>query len=136
MATFQLSFVSPEKLLFAGEVDQVDLPGVEGDFGVLAGHAPIVAMLRPGIMAVIAGSLREKFVVFGGVAEFSKEELTILAESASSVEEFDLAGLKARIDEMQEELATKPAGDELDRDIAMLDHYKSIQTMLTVTSAF
>jgi F-type H+-transporting ATPase subunit epsilon len=136
MATFQLSFVSPEKLLFAGEVNQVDLPGVEGDFGVLAGHAPIVAMLRPGIMAVIAGSLREKFVVFGGVAEFSKEELTILAESATSVEEVDLAGLKARIDEMQEGLAKKPAGDELDRAVAMLDHYKSIHTSLTVTSAF
>jgi F-type H+-transporting ATPase subunit epsilon len=136
MATFKLSLVSPEKLLFAGEVDQVDLPGVEGDFGVLAGHAPIVAMLRPGIMIVMAGSLREKFVTFGGVAEFSNEELTILAESASSLDEFDLAGLTARIDEMQEGLAKKPAGDELDRDIAMLDHYKSIQTMLTVTSAF
>ena len=49
MPSFQLSLVSPEKLLFAGQVDQVDLPGVEGDFGVLAGHAPIVAMLRPGI---------------------------------------------------------------------------------------
>ena len=136
MATFKLSLVSPEKLLFAGEVDQVDLPGVEGDFGVLTGHAPIVAMLRPGIMTVIAGSLREKFVVFGGVAEFSKEELTILADSASSVEEVDLAGLQARIDEMQEGLAKEPAGDELDRTIAMLDHYKSIHTSLTVTSAF
>lgn len=136
MATFQLSLVSPEKLLFAGEVDQVDLPGVEGDFGVLAGHAPIVAMLRPGIMTVIAGSLREKFVIFGGVAEFSKEELTILAESGSLVEDVDLADLKTRIDEMQDGLARKPAGDELDRGIAMLDHYKSIHTSLTVTSAF
>jgi hypothetical protein len=53
IATVQLSLVSPEKLLFAGEVDQVDLPGVEGDFGVLAGHAPIVAMLRPGIVIAI-----------------------------------------------------------------------------------
>ncbi|MFX5668386.1 F0F1 ATP synthase subunit epsilon, partial [Acinetobacter baumannii] len=52
MPTFQLSLVSPEKLLFAGEVVQVDLPGVEGDFGVLSGHAPIVAMLRPGIVSV------------------------------------------------------------------------------------
>jgi F-type H+-transporting ATPase subunit epsilon len=50
MATFHASLVSPEKLLFAGQIDQVDLPGVEGDFGVLAGHAPIVAMLGPGIV--------------------------------------------------------------------------------------
>jgi F-type H+-transporting ATPase subunit epsilon len=136
MPSFQLSLVSPEKLLFAGPVDQVDLPGVEGDFGVLAGHAPIIAMLRPGIVTAIAGSVRERFVIFGGVAEFSKEELTILAESASSFEDVDLAELKSRIDEMQEGLAETPAGDELDRTVAMLDHYKSIHTSLTVTSAF
>lgn len=136
MATFQLSFVSPEKLLFAGEVDQVDLPGVEGDFGVLAGHAPIVAMLHPGIVTAMAGSVREKFVIFGGVAEFSQDELTILAESASLVEDFDLAGLKTQIEEMEGGLSKKPAGDELDRAIATLDHYKSIHTSLTVTSAF
>jgi F-type H+-transporting ATPase subunit epsilon len=136
MATFQLNFVSPEKLLFAGEVDQVDLPGVEGDFGVLAGHAPIVAILHPGIVTAMAGSVREKFVIFGGVAEFSQEELTILAESASLVEDFDLAGLRTQIEEMEGGLAKKPAGDELDRAIATLDHYKSIHTSLTVTSAF
>ena len=80
MSTFQLSLVSPEKLLFAGQVDQVDLPGAEGDFGVLAGHAPVVAVLRPGIVTTIAGTIRERFVVFGGLAEFSQAELTILAD--------------------------------------------------------
>jgi len=73
MSTFQISLVSPEKLLFAGQVDQVDLPGVDGDFGVLAGHAPIVAMLRPGVVTAIAGSVRDRFVMLGGLAEFSNE---------------------------------------------------------------
>ena len=73
MSTFQISLVSPEKLLFAGQVDQVDLPGVEGDFGVLAGHGPIVAMLRPGVVTTIAASVRDRFVVLGGLAEFSNE---------------------------------------------------------------
>ena len=136
MPSFQLSLVSPEKLLFAGPVDQVDLPGVEGDFGVLAGHAPIVARLRPGIVTAMAGSTHEKFVVLGGLAEFSDEVLTILADTAETVEDFDLAGLRAKIDEMQEAVAKEPAGDELDRTIATLDHYKSIHTSLTVTSAF
>jgi len=54
MPAFQLSLVSSEKLLFAGQVDQVDLPGREGDFGVLAGHASIVADLRPGIVTSIS----------------------------------------------------------------------------------
>ena len=80
MPTFQFSLVSPEKLLFAGEVDQVDVPGLEGDFGVLAGHAPIVASLRPGIVTAITGTNRERFVIYGGLAEFSQAELTILAE--------------------------------------------------------
>jgi F-type H+-transporting ATPase subunit epsilon len=63
MATFQVSLVSPEKLLFSKQVDQVDLPGAEGDFGVLAGHAAIVAMLRPGIVTIISGTVRDRFVV-------------------------------------------------------------------------
>ena len=136
MSTFQVSLVSPEKLLFEAQVDQVDLPGLEGDFGVLAGHAPIVALLRPGIVTIIAGSARDRFVVFGGLAEFSREELTILAESAESVDDFDLVGLKSKIDEIQQTLATKSVGDELDRSIALLDHYKSIHISLAPATAF
>jgi F-type H+-transporting ATPase subunit epsilon len=136
MATFQVSLVSPERLLFAGQVDQVDLPGAEGDFGVLAGHAPVVAMLRPGLVTAIAGSIRDRFVVFGGVAEFSQDDLTILAESATSVEDLDLAGLEAEIAEMQESLAKRSPGAELDRAIAQLDHYKSIRMTLAPTAAF
>jgi F-type H+-transporting ATPase subunit epsilon len=136
MPTFQLSLVAPDRLLFTGEVDQVDLPGVEGDFGVLSGHAPIVAMLRPGIVTVTAASVGDKFVVFGGLVEFSQERLTILADSASSVEDFDVADLQGWIEEMQTGLTKIQAGDELDRAIAMLDHYKSIRMSLSPATAF
>jgi F-type H+-transporting ATPase subunit epsilon len=136
MSTFRLNLVSPEKLLFSGQVDQVDLSGVEGDFGVLAGHAPIVAVLRPGIATATTGSASERFVVLGGLAEFSQEELTILADSAESVEDFDLAGLKAQIEEMQEGLSKEPVGVELDRALARLDHYKSVYMALTPATAF
>jgi F-type H+-transporting ATPase subunit epsilon len=136
MSTFQLSLVSPESLLFSGQVDQVDLPGVEGDFGVLSGHAPIVAMLRPGIVTAMAGNVSEQFVVLGGLAEFSDEQLTILADSASSVEDFDLAALRSKIEEIQQGLEKQPAGGELDRAIALLDHYKSIHISLAPTTAF
>jgi F-type H+-transporting ATPase subunit epsilon len=136
MATFQLSLVSPEKLLFAGEVNQVDLPGTEGDLGVLAGHAPIVAALRPGIVTVIIGTDREKFVVYGGLAEFATAELTVLADLATSIEDVDLAELRTRIEEMQESLTKTPPGDELDRALALLDHYKSIHIHLAPATAF
>ena len=56
MATFQFDLVSPEKLVFSGEVEQVDVPGSEGDFGVLAHHAPLIAMLKPGILSILSPS--------------------------------------------------------------------------------
>jgi len=136
MSTFQFSLVSPEKLLFAGQVDQVDLPGAEGDFGVLAGHAPVVAVLRPGIVTAMTGTIRERFVVFGGLAEFSDAELTILADSATSGEDIDLAELKTQIQEMQENLTKTLPGDELDRAVALLDHYKSLHIALAPATAF
>ncbi|MDE2375814.1 F0F1 ATP synthase subunit epsilon [Bradyrhizobium sp.] len=136
MATFPMSLVSPERLLFTEAVEQADLPGMEGDFGVLSGHAPIVAELRPGIVTAISGGERRRFVVLGGLAEFSNDELTVLAENAATAEEFDVAELQGRIEEMQQTLAQQPAGDELDQAVARLDHYKSIHAMLTVTNAF
>ena len=65
MATFHFDLVSPEKLLFSGDVEQVDVPGVEGDFGVLANHAPFVATLRPGILTVHGAGGAQKIVVLG-----------------------------------------------------------------------
>ena len=59
MATFHLELVAPDKLTFSGEVDQVDVPGLEGDFGVLADHAPTVSLLRPGILTVYANGTRQ-----------------------------------------------------------------------------
>ena len=82
MATFHFDLVSPEKLAFSGEVDQVDVPGVEGDFGVLAGHAPVVAVIRPGILTVTSGGTQQKIIVLGGLAEISDKGLTVLADVA------------------------------------------------------
>ena len=76
MATFHFDLVSPEKLAFSGEVDQVDVPGSEGDFGVLAGHAPLIALLRPGVMTVYAGGQQTKLVVLGGFADAHLASLT------------------------------------------------------------
>src|SRR6202167_4025802 len=89
MATFHFDLVSPEKLAFSGEVDQVDVPGVEGDFGVLAGHAPIVAAIRPGILTVISGGSKQKIIVLGGLAEVSDKGLTVLADVATSIQDLD-----------------------------------------------
>ena len=136
MATFQLSLTSPEKLLFDEQVEQVDLPGAEGDLGVLAGHAPIVTLLRPGLVTASSGTERLTFVVLDGIAEFSSEKLTILAEFASHVADFDVAELRARISEMEEGLAGMPVSEELDRAVARLDHYRSVEASLNAATAF
>jgi F-type H+-transporting ATPase subunit epsilon len=134
MATFHFDLVSPEKLLFSGEVDQVDVPGAEGDFGVLAGHAPVVAALRPGIMTVFVGGQAQRMVVLGGFAEVSADgKLTVLADLANSVEDFDRAVLREHI-EKQEEKVKELEGNALDRAIERLDHYKQIDQSLQTTA--
>src|SRR5437762_7667745 len=97
MATFHFDLVSPEKLLFSGEVEQVDVPGSEGDFGVLAGHAPLVTILRPGIMTVFAGGEKQQIVVLGGFAETGPTGLTVLADMAVSIDSLDRAMLAEHI---------------------------------------
>ena len=133
MATFHFDLVSPEKLAFSGEVDQVDVPGVEGDFGVLAGHAPVVAAVRPGILTVTTGGAHQKVIVLGGLAEMSEKGLTVLADVATSIADIDRAQFAETIAEMEAKLAEKE-GDELDHAIERLDHFKSIQHELGTTA--
>ena len=133
MATFHFDLVSPEKLAYSGDVDQVDIPGVEGDFGVLAGHAPVVAVIRPGILTVTVGGKHEKIIVLGGLAEVSEKGLTVLADTASSMAELDKAAFADKISGMEEDLKEKE-GDELDQAIARLDHFKQIQHQMNSTA--
>ena len=76
------SLVSPERELFSGDVSQVDAPGSEGDFGVLAGHAPFMTALREGFVTVHEGDRLHRFEVRGGFADVTPQGLTILAEHA------------------------------------------------------
>jgi len=133
MATFHFDLVSPEKLAFSGEVDQVDVPGLEGDFGVLAGHAPVVAAIRPGILTISTGGAHQKVIVLGGLAEVSDNRLTVLADVATSIQDVDRAQFAETIAEMEAKLAEKE-GDELDHAIERLDHFRSIQHELSATA--
>ena len=83
MAKLHFSLVAPEREVFAGEVDQVDAPGVEGDFGVLAGHAPFMTALKEGRVTVRDGASTRAFDIQGGFADVTPQGLTILAEQAS-----------------------------------------------------
>jgi F-type H+-transporting ATPase subunit epsilon len=131
MASFHFDLVAPEKLLFAGEVAQVDLPGSEGDLGVLAGHAPLVTALRPGIIVVFreAGDLR--VVVNGGFAEVGPAGLTVLADMAVPLEEFDQGVLAGEIKDTEEDVADATDGWRRDKLAHRLDQLKALQAALS-----
>ena len=134
MATFHFELVSPDKISFSGEVDQVDVPGAEGDFGVLAGHAPLIALLRPGMMTVYAAGEQTRLVVLGGFAEVGPDGLTVLADVATSVEDLDRASLQKQIAQMEQDIKEMAQGSELDRAVAKLDHFKVLDTHLDGTA--
>jgi F-type H+-transporting ATPase subunit epsilon len=130
MATFHLDLVSPEKLLFAGDVGQVDLPGFEGDMGVLAGHAPLVTALRPGIIVVHREGGDLRVVVNGGFAEVGPAGLTVLADMAVQAEEFDVAVLAGEIKDTEEDLADSTDAWQRDKLAHRLDQLKALQAAL------
>jgi len=133
MVTFHFDLVTPDKVLFAGPVDQVDVPGAEGDFGVLAGHAPLVALMKPGVLVVHEGGRKHRLVVMGGFAEVNAQGLTILADFADKVEDFDRAVIASQIKESEQKIKELEQGTHLDREIARLDHYKQLDSHLQTT---
>jgi len=131
MATFHFDLVSPEKLLFSSQVTQVDLPGAEGDFGVLAEHAPIVSTLRPGILVIYreAGEQLE-VVVNGGFAEVGPAGLTVLADTAVPLDEFDLAVLAEAIKNTEEDVADTKDDRRRDKLVHRLDQLRTLREAL------
>jgi F-type H+-transporting ATPase subunit epsilon len=130
MATFQFDLVSPEKLLFSGEVTQVDVPGSEGDFGVLAGHAPMVTTLRPGILVVYRDGGELRVVVNGGFAEVSPTALTVLADMAVPQDEFDPTVLAGVIKDTEEDISKATDGWRRDKLSHKVDQLKALQAEL------
>ena len=133
MATFRFDIVSPERLLLSGEVDQVDVPGSEGYFGVFAGHAPMVTTLRPGILTIKRDGGETKVVVLGGFAEVSPTGLTVLADNAAMADEFDKAVLAEHIQAAERKITQLQDG-ALDKEITRLDHFKSLDYHLHGTA--
>ncbi|MFC5069814.1 F0F1 ATP synthase subunit epsilon [Flaviflagellibacter deserti] len=97
MASFPFELVSPERLVVSEEADEVTVPGIEGEFTVLAGHAPFITVLRPGIVTARSGSNARRYYVRGGFAEVNPTGLTILADLALPVEELNDARFATEI---------------------------------------
>jgi len=113
----QINFelVSPERLLLSEPVEMVVVPGTEGDFGVLPGHAPLVSTVRPGVIAVFAdGKVVQRIFVAGGFAEVTPERCTVLAEQALPVSDIDRVAAESEMAQARADLTE--AKDEVERE--------------------
>ena len=130
MATFHFELVSPERLLYAGEVSQVDVPGEEGEFGVLAGHAPYIATLKPGLLTIHDNGEPRRIVVRGGLAEIGPTGLTVLAEQAVPVAEIDAATIAQAIKDCEEDIADADNDMSRDKAQARLEQLRTLKSAL------
>lgn len=127
---FKFELVSPEKLLFSGEVEQVLVPGAEGDMTIMAKHAPLITTLRPGLLEVeFPGGKRQRFFARGGFAEVVPAGLTVLAETAIDLDEMSPEHLNQAITNAEEDVADL-SGEAKDRAQMTLQHLRQVQAAL------
>jgi len=125
--TFHFELVTPERLLLAGEAEQVVVPGVDGDFAVLSGHAPVISTLRPGIVDITMTDTKRRVFVKKGVAEADPERLTVLAQTALDIDELDSRRIADELKAAEVELAE--AQDDQSKLLAetLVDQLKRLQ---------
>ena len=117
--------VSPERVLASVHADMVVVPGEDGDFGVLVDHAPLLSLLRPGVIAIYQGQqVEQRIFVEGGFAEVNPKGLIVLAEAAAPMAELDLDTARQRLKDAEEDLGdakdpTEPERERLERAIAV-----------------
>jgi F-type H+-transporting ATPase subunit epsilon len=123
--------VSPARLLFSGDVTSVQIPGSEGEMTILAGHAPVLATMKPGVVTVLKdGGSTEKMFVRGGFAEVNASGLTVLAETAIPLADLDQAALAKQIKNAEEDLADAKTDASRAKAAEQLDHLRSLQALV------
>lgn len=129
---FKFELVSPERLLVSGEVEQVLVPGAEGDMTVLAKHAPVLTTLRPGLLDIgFPGGKSQRYFLRGGFAEVNPTGLTVLAETAVDLDELQADQLAQAIKDAEEDVADL-TDDAKDRASTKLEHLRQVQATLNL----
>jgi F-type H+-transporting ATPase subunit epsilon len=114
--------VSQDRIVFQGDVDIVNLPGMDGDMGILPNHSPVLALLRFGVISVKTKTDEQFFTVAGGVAEVQPDQVTILADAAENVDEIDIQRAESARKRAEEALAKTPQ--------TQTDEYLAIQAAM------
>lgn len=121
----QFDLVTPERKLASFAATQVDIPGAEGDFAAMDGHAPVISSLRPGVLRATGAEGQKAYVVSGGFAEVNGASVSVLAERAVPIEEATGTVIDSMVDEARSLLAAalpedRDACEKLVHDIEML----------------
>lgn len=126
MANFHFELVSPEKMLFAGDVESVVVPGADGEFQVFAGHAPVMTTVSAGVLKVNGGGAPQRVFVRGGFADVSASGLTILAEQAVDLADVKADAVAAQIKDAQEDVADAKSDEARAKAQAKLDGLQAL----------
>jgi len=108
--------VSQDRLVYQGEVDIVNLPGLEGDMGILPNHSPVLTLLRFGVISIKSKTEEQFFTVAGGVAEVQPDQVTILADAAENVDEIDIQRAESARKRAEEYLLKMPQSEKETED--------------------
>jgi len=132
----QFELVSPERLIVSAEVEMVVVPGTEGNFGVLPGHAPLISTIRPGTIDIYeGGAITERIFIVGGIAEVTPERCTVLADEAMAPDSLDRAALEAELQAVEGNLPSlrehvaRASGTERGRLLAELRQLERQQSV-------
>lgn len=130
--SFAFEFVSPERRLMSGDVAQVVVPGWEGAFAVLPGHAPVLSTMRPGMLSIIRedGAVPERYFVRGGFADVTPDALTVLAQEVIAEADLDHDSLAHAIQNAEEDVADASDDAAKARFQEVLDHLREIERAL------
>ncbi len=127
--TIQVEIVTPSRQLYSGEVEMITMPGVDGEMGVLAGHAPLLTTLNIGELTLHSADGEPEFIaVSGGVVEVLPDKVIVMARSAERAEEIDIARAEEALQRAEEALRTRPDEDRQPVEIA----YRRSQLRLKV----
>lgn len=129
--TFTFELVSPERVLLSAEADEVVIPGMEGDFTIYAGHAPVVSTLRPGVLDVTTQGTKRRIFVKSGFVEVNATSATVLADRAFDLSEFDASRLADELRAAEAELETAETDEDRFMAASAVDGLKAIGARLT-----
>ena len=132
MAAFHFELVVPERLLFSGNVESVMVPGSEGDMKILKDHAPVMIMLRPGIVEVVTDKDKKRLFVRGGFLDMSSLGLSILAEQAVPIEELNADRIATEIRDAEDDVRDAAEGEARRLASEKLDQLRELKAALKI----